>query len=265
MKKTLSALLLVIALLAMLVLPASAATGSLSTKATLQSDGTSFTVDLLVKDNPGIIAVTGMVTYNSKVIKLKSAENGEIFDNVFMSSQTLAVNPYQMIWMDATASEDITENGVLARYTFEVLKDAPIGESEIKFEITETVNYAKDSTSKIKACTFKFKVGGTVGDNAFSAVDPNVQGNANGDENLNVQKPIINTSDVEAPSSDIQINADAENTSSNSSDVMGDEHQENDHTLITIITILAVVVLGLGITFTALYFRKKAAIQKNEE
>ncbi|MBO5106121.1 MAG: hypothetical protein J6C29_04420 [Clostridia bacterium] len=272
MKKTLLALLLAITLVTMSILPASAATGSLGATAALSSDGTSFTVDLIVKNNPGIIALTGKVTYNSKVFRLKSAQNGEIFEDVFMTSQKISDNPYQMIWMDATASEDIETNGVLAKYTFEVLKNAPVGESEIKFEITETVNYAKDSTAKFNGCSFKIKVGGTVSDNAPSngtGDTPNSQDSVTNDETLNVQKPLTDSTDLEAVSSESQL-SDISESSSNTeaeqdSEDLGDGEKNNDRTLITVITIVAVLVLGLGITFTAIYFRKKAGSKKVDE
>lgn len=270
MKKSLSALLLAITMLIMLVLPTQAATGRLSATATLSDDGTSFTVDLIVKDNPGIIALTGKLTYDSKVFKLKEAKNGEIFENVFMSSQNFAVNPYQMIWMEATASEDIKTNGVLATYTFEVLKNAPDGESEIRFEIAETVNYAKDSTSQIKGCSFKVKVSGNAGSEVPSATTTVSQDKVNNNETLNVQKPLIDNTQTENAPIESQSGSLTETTSSDmvsqdESEALENNKESNDRTLITVIAIAAVVVLGLGITFTAIYFRKKAGSKKADE
>lgn len=273
MKKTLLTLLLVITMLTTFALPTFAATGSLDTTAKLNSDGTGFTVDLIVKDNPGIIAMTSKVSYDSKVFKLKKVENGQIFENIFMSSQTLKVNPYQNIWMEATADEDIKTNGVLATYTFEVLKNAPIGESEIKFEIAETVNFKKDSSSQFTGCSFKVNVRSNSGDvqQPFVSDKETVSNN----QALEVQKPLIDNTDPEEESSQIQTSQKNEATSSvvevgNDESDEDDEDAENDleskdRTLVTIVTIAAVLVLGLAVTFTAIYFRKKSGNTNNEE
>ena len=284
MKKTLLSLLLAITMLVMLALPAFAATGSLDAKAQLNSEGTGFTVDLIVKDNPGIIAMTSKVSYDSKVFKLKKAENGEIFTGIFMSSQTLKVNPYQTIWMDATADEDIVTNGVLATYTFEVLKNAPVGESEIKFEIAEAVNVNKENVTQFTGCSFKVNVksnsseaqpvtsqnGSNITSSSNTNANVNTNSNANG-QILEVQKPLVDNTDPEdedeTESSAIQSSEKSETVSSDTqtadNESEDDDEYENDveskdRTLITVITIAAVLVLGLAVTFTAIYFRKKS-------
>lgn len=250
MKKTLTAIFLTAVLLLLLVIPASAATGSLGTSAKLSDDGTSFTVDLIVKDNPGIIALTSKLTYDSKVFKLTAVKNGEIFDNIFMSSQNFSVNPYQNIWMEATAEEDIKTNGVLVSYTFEILKNAPAGESEFKFEISDVVNHAKDSTTLFKGCSFKVNVG------ANAAAQ-----NITEEETIEIQPPVT-TSQTEITSSETESSF--ELTSSDSETVDDEtEKQNNDRTIVTVLTIVAVLVLGIGITLTALYFRKKSATKNN--
>lgn len=254
MKKTLSALFLAVTMLLLLALPASAATGSLSTSAKLSDDGTSFTVDLMVKDNPGIIALTGKLTYDSKAFKLTSVENGEIFESIFMSSQDYSVNPYQTIWMEATAGEDIKTNGVLVRYTFEILKNAPAGESEFKFEISDTVNYAKESTALFKGCSFKVNVGSS-----------SVAESITTDEVIEAQpsvissQPDVTSSETDEPSSSETVSTDNETVEDEA------EKENNDRTTVTVLTILAVLVLGIGVTLTAVYFRKKSASENKAE
>lgn len=270
MKKSLLSLLLAITMLFMLVIPAFAATGSLSTSAKLNAEGTGFTVDVIVKDNPGIIALTGKVSYDSKVFKLKDVKNGEIFENIFMSSQTMSVNPYQNIWMDATAPEDIKTNGLLVTYTFEVLKNAPVGESEIKFEIAETVNFKKDNSSSFNGCSFKVNVKNNSAQSTQSqAVNSNE--NVTNNQTLDVQKPLVDNTEPEDEGVSSKVQSTENNELGSSEQTVGEQTPENeepedeseaenkDRTLVTIITIAAVVVLGLAITFTALYFRKKSA------
>ena len=266
MKKSLLTIILAIALLVTLVLPATAeGTGSLSTTAKLLEDGTSFVVELNVKNNPGIIALEAEVAYDSSVLRLKSAKNGEIFESIFTPSQTLAVNPYKIIWMDATASEDIKTNGVLAVYTFEVLNTAAIGQTEIKFNITDSVNYEKNDTSKFKGCKFAVTVTGSAADGQQSNTSSKANNTgSNADQNelaLEVQKPIKdNTASDTVSDKSSSLSAD---TSSELQDDANEEIDEadpegKDRTLVTILTIAAVLVVGVGITLVALYFRKKS-------
>ena len=140
MKKTLLPIFLSFILIFSLSSVVSAASGNLTAAGTLSKDGTSFTVDLSINNNPGFIAVTASVSYDDTVLKLTAADNGEIFESIFMPSEYLTVNPYKIIWMNATASKDIKTNAVLAKYTFEVLDSAALGETEIKFNIDEVVN-----------------------------------------------------------------------------------------------------------------------------
>lgn len=276
MKKSLLSLLLVTTMLIMLVLPASAATGSLNASAKLNGDGTGFTVDITVKDNPGIIAMTGKVSYDSQVFKLKEVKNGEIFEGIFMSSQNKKVNPYQTIWMEATAEEDIKTNGVLATYTFEVLKNAPLGESEIKFEIAEVVNFKQDSSSQFTGCSFKVNVRSNSAEAESEPVTSISSNSVSNDQPLNVQKPLVdNTADEDEASSEVQSTEQTETTSSDVAVDMTENNDEydddegdvenKDRTLVTLITIAVVLVLGLAVTFTALYFRKKSGNGNNQE
>lgn len=273
MKRILFALVLVVVMLVSLVLPASAATGDLSVTAKLNSDGTSFTVQLYAKNNPGVIAIQSSVSYDSNALKLKDVKNGEIFDGIYMTSQKIDVNPYTVIWMEATASEDIKTNGVLATYTFEVLSTAPFGETQIKFNIDETTNYAMQSTNTFNPCSLKVNIKNTGGSQngqptqSGNAVVPDSSSESAGSgDALVVQKPADNgnttaTSSVAENSSSL-----VEETSSNTESNENGEQEENpDNTenskrgLVTVITIAAVVLAGAVITVVALYFRKKSA------
>lgn len=264
MKKTLLAIFLVMVMLVTLALPAAAESGKLSAVPKISEDGTSFTVDLVVKDNPGIIAMTAKVSYDSKVFKLKSAKNGEIFESIFMPSQTLAVNPYQIIWMDATASEDIKTNGVLATYTFEVLSNAAFGETQIKFEIAETVNFNKETTSSFDGCSLKVNVNGAANQTTSTLpnnTDSSDAGTAD-DQTLVVQKPLKDNTDSDTSSKENVTSTITENTSSDSSNDLSTDEQDDDvegkdRTLITVITIAGVLLAGVAITIIAIYFRKK--------
>lgn len=156
MKKFLVSIMLVSIMLITLVIPASAADGNLSVNASLSADKTSFVVDVVVKNNPGVIALTAEAIYDTKVLKLTKVENGKIFEDITQVGP-LTKSPNKSIWMDAFAPENITTNGVLVTYTFEVLKNAPSGESEIKFAITDIVT-VDDSSVKFTDCSFRINV-----------------------------------------------------------------------------------------------------------
>lgn len=274
MKRILFALFLVVVMFVSLVLPASAASGDLSVTAKLNSDGTSFTVQLYAKNNPGVIAIQNSVSYDSKALKLKSVKNGEIFDAIYMTSQKLDVNPYTVIWMEATADEDIKTNGVLATYTFEVLSTAPYGETQIKFNVDETTNFAMQSTNTFNPCSLKVNIksaGGTQNEQPTQSGNVIVPGNssdgAESGDSLVVQKPADDGNTADTSSSESEISSSlVEDTSSNTNTNENSEQEENPDNaenskrgLVTVITIAAVVLAGVAITGVALYFRKKSA------
>ena len=292
MKKTLLSIILSFIWIFGLVTGVSAASGNLTAVATPTKDGTSFTVDLLVNNNPGFIAVTASVSYDDTVLKLTSADNGEIFDSIFMPSQYLTVNPYKIIWMEATASENIKTNGVLAKYTFEVLDSAALGETEIKFNIDEVVNYEKDNSTSFKGCTFKINVDGTLEDNKTDneiPVSSNTQNTSSdtplqntADNTLIVKKPLptdssitesgyyepdteetIDMEDSEDLTNGVEI--DMTDTEEVTSKTEEPKNPTTDRTKITIITVAAILIAGILITLIALYFRKKSKNTNNQE
>ena len=281
MKKLLTAILLVTVMLTVMVLPASAAGGNLSATASLSSDKTSFTVNLVVNDNPGVIAMTAKLSYDSKALKLVSTKNGSIFENVTMESQNKTDNPYNIIWMEATAAENIKTNGVLASYTFQVLKNAPVGQTEIKFDISDAVDTSNSNIIKFNGCSFKVNVKGTENsqtttpsqgqDVSQSTASQNTGVSNNGDsgnvitndQTLDVEKPEFDTTLPEETES-AEETASAleeitlEEAESSETETKADGKTEKDNTLVIIIAIAAIVVLGVGITVVALCFGKKS-------
>lgn len=259
MKKTFLTAALVLTLLFSMVLPALAAppAGSLSATGALLPDGTSFTVTLSIKDNPGIIAIKAQLIYDSEVFRLKDATNGEIFESIFVPSEKTTDNPYNIIWMDATAAEDNTTNGALVTYTFETLKDASVDESEIKFDIVDAANMAQDKAIKIEGCTFKVNVKGNSANAAADASD-----NAANDGMLTVETPLTDNTTV----SDETASSDETTENDKTSDNANEDLEENDNSAVkTILIIAIVVVLGLAVTFTAIYFKKKSQNQNTAE
>ena len=276
MKKLLTAILLVTLMLMTIIVPASAAEGNLSYTASLSSNKTSFTVSVLLKDNPGVITLQSHLTYDSKVLKLKSANNGEIFEDVFVASQKLTDMPYNMLWMDATSPKDITKKGVLATYTFEVLKDAPVGQTEIKIDVVDAVN-AKTTDVKINGCSFKVNVTGAANNSASNEGDAAQNGDqtatnsganndankdvaANDDNVINVEIPDENTVSeevIEEITSENQETAD-ETTISSEITEKEDSQDSGNKALLPILIIAGVLVVGGAATAIIVISKKKS-------
>lgn len=297
MKKTLLPIFLSFILIFSLSSVVSAASGNLTAGGTLSKDGTSFTVDLSINNNPGFIAVTASVSYDDTVLKLTAADNGEIFESIFMPSEYLTVNPYKIIWMNATASKDIKTNGVLAKYTFEVLDSAALGETEIKFNIDEVVNYEKTDTTSIKSCTFKINVDGisevdnTGDENTVSAGTENISDNSSANASANNAATNSNTLVVKKPQpidnsdeENISLEADTQEAitmvssdelatdgeigleeEKKSSKTEESDKDKDTRSTVTIVTVAAILLAGVLITLIAIYFRKKSGQSKNSD
>ena len=142
-KKALSILLLVAMLCSFATVNAYAAGGSISISSGQASPGERVTVYVNLDSNPGIIALSVAVAYDSN-LTLVSASNAGLLPS-YQASGTLATNPYGMGWEDSGASADSTVTGRLATLVFEVSKDAKPGDSlKISVSMTGSANYDLD-------------------------------------------------------------------------------------------------------------------------
>ena len=155
MKKLIS-VFAAIALLLALVLPCGAAEpGKLTVKGTAENG--SLLLTLSVEQNPGIIAAGFEISYDTKVLALTKTENGEIFNRIYVQSQNIADEPYRMLWADVTATADHTQNGVLAKLTFKVLKQNTAAEISVRPMAGNIFN--KDLADRdIAGCAFTLTV-----------------------------------------------------------------------------------------------------------
>ncbi len=143
--------------------------------------GQRFDVTIRLQNNPGLVAARLEIGYDAGVLKLVDAKNGEVITGgSFITSQTFEKNPYVAMWHDSTARVDYTADGVLLTLTFEVLKTAEAGTTEI------TVNYEPDATfnqeMQNKALTIH---NGTV------EITERVIGDADGDGVLNLKDVVV--------------------------------------------------------------------------
>lgn len=102
--------------------------------------GEEFTVEVTLKDNPGIISYHILLEYDSDVFEVTGFENGHFSKDEAAEKGTsenapsngpFENNPFSFLWHDATHG-NYTSNGTLAIVTFKVKNDAKPGTYEIK-------------------------------------------------------------------------------------------------------------------------------------
>lgn len=118
--------LLLVALLASLcfVFPSAAANNaSITVQSMTAHSGETVDVQLVIKNNPGIIGMTINVDYNSADLTLIEVSDGEILGT--NTHKPELSNPYTLSWSNDTASKNIVSNGVIATLHFRVNNDNP--------------------------------------------------------------------------------------------------------------------------------------------
>ncbi|MBQ3150771.1 MAG: Ig-like domain-containing protein [Clostridia bacterium] len=97
-----------------------------------------FEVPVFIRNNPGLIAMKMGISYESEKLELIDVRNGEIFgDNTAYFGNKIIANPYNLLWEDALAEENYTDNGVLCTLVFTAKDVAESVETEIKFIIDQ--------------------------------------------------------------------------------------------------------------------------------
>ena len=118
--------------------------------------GETVEITVSIENNPGIIAAALKVHYDTDQLELVSVKDEKMFpDSMF--SQSYDNCPYYASWMDALATGNKEEDGVLMTLTFKILEDCESGEAEIGL----TFNPADVFDWELEEQTFEV-VGGTV-------------------------------------------------------------------------------------------------------
>lgn len=95
--------------------------------------GETVTIPVSIANNPGVVSLKLSVNYDASVLELISYEKGDFGsedDNPGLSFGPLE-SPFVINWMDAVATENNVENGVIAYLTFKVKEDAPTCRSSL--------------------------------------------------------------------------------------------------------------------------------------
>ena len=87
--------------------------------------GETVQIALSVENNPGFIATMMNISYDPQVLTLTGIENGTVFpDDVFCYGGSMTEIPYKFLWIDALHTENYTQDGTLATFTFSVDENA---------------------------------------------------------------------------------------------------------------------------------------------
>ncbi len=179
--------------------------------------GSTVTVDISVKNNPGITAFNFAIDYPTEVMTLTGVEYKTLFSTKATGSKTMT-SPFIISWF-STASEDETANGVIATLTFKVNEDVEAGSYPINLTYDE--NNVFDSTFT----NITFAV-----DNGDVTITDYVPGDVNGDTVVNMKDIVLlqqylNDWDVTIDEAAANVNGD---TSVNMKDIVLLQQYLND-------------------------------------
>lgn len=112
--------------------------------------GDTFTVDVVVANNPGYWCPTINVAYDAAKVELISAVKGSIYAAGTLSAVNVSSNPVKLSIVEASEEfKNNTDNGTLVTMTFKVKTDAEPGDAGIKIDSIDiidadevTVNFA---------------------------------------------------------------------------------------------------------------------------
>ena len=151
MKKALCMLL--VAMLIVSLLPISAAAAdtpqySVESK-TVQVEDT-FTMDVAIAQNPGIISLRFKVIYDQAVLELVSVENKGILNGFTTPAPTIS-SPYTLRWADSLATTNNEAQGVVVTLTFKALQTSSATTVEIEHGEARNANGTKETFANASA------------------------------------------------------------------------------------------------------------------
>ena len=134
--------------------------------------GNTFSVDVSIKNNSGIVGLRTYIGYDANVLELISATAGEDFVDTSFGPTTK--NPFNIVWDDSLATESNTTNGVVATLTFKVKEGVKACDTEI------TLTYDPDDVYDFNMDNVGFAT-----ENGTITVFEYIPGDANGDGDVN--------------------------------------------------------------------------------
>ena len=89
--------------------------------------GSTVEVYLSIANNPGIISLRNSISYDTTALELIKVENTGLLNGFTNPSATMS-SPYILRWADSYATENNESNGIVAKLTFSIKEDAPVGD-----------------------------------------------------------------------------------------------------------------------------------------
>ncbi len=140
--KKLLALLLCVAMIAAMGIPALAADPTVSAGIVTAHRGETVDVKIGLANNPGFVSLKLEVGYDASALTLVNVtDTGDLGTPVFeKTAEGYAKNPYTLFW-DGGANPNFTVNGTVATLTFQVKDDAAYAEYPIIVTFKEAPNF----------------------------------------------------------------------------------------------------------------------------
>ncbi len=132
---------------------------------TLGKPGAVVTVDVMLENNPGVALLGFNIGYDGNAMKLKSVQNGEIFEEIIEGN--LQKNPYMFTCMNGSGNKN--ESGQLISLSFEIAGSCPSGSYEVTLSGAEAYDI-NESAVGLGTANGKVVVSGS----AVSAVGVNI-------------------------------------------------------------------------------------------
>ncbi len=136
--------------------------------------GSTVSVTLSLKNNPGIVAAKVKLAFDTKVLTLKEVKDAGVLGSAM---HTPSLNsPYTLYWFNGTATENYTVNGVAATLVFEIKDSAAVGHYAVTAS-TDSENIYNADMDEVEFITVSGEV---------EVIDV-VLGDLNGDDKVNVK------------------------------------------------------------------------------
>lgn len=139
MKKIVAILTGIILLTVLFAFCASAAeNGALTLSSAAAAPGESVTLDVAMPANPGLVTMAIRVSYDTNVLELTNVTDTGLLTGTVLNPTYNS--PYTISWIDGEATENNTETGTIASFTFKVKDSAPEGVSSVSLQFSDSYN-----------------------------------------------------------------------------------------------------------------------------
>ncbi len=140
--------------------------------------GSEATVDVSVKNNPGITALKVLLEYPDNVLTLTNVEYPKLFSSRGTGGNQYK-SPFVMSWF-STRSQNETASGIFARLTFKVKENVATGSYPIQ------LSYDADNVININGDKVNFNV-----ENGEVVIYDSMSGDINGDKLINMKDLVL--------------------------------------------------------------------------